>query len=66
MIYDDLRRESAEYIKSLDTPGISIGGLSVGESKEDMYRILDIMKEVLPSDKPRYLMGVGTPEDLIE
>jgi len=66
VIYDDLRRESAEYIKSLDTPGISIGGLSVGESKEDMYRILDIMKEVLPSDKPRYLMGVGTPEDLIE
>lgn len=66
VVYDDLRRESAEFIKNLDTPGISIGGLSVGESKEDMYRILDIMGEVLPKEKPRYLMGVGTPEDLIE
>lgn len=66
VVYDDLRRESAEFIKNLDTPGISIWGLSVGESKEDMYRTLDIMAEVLPQDKPRYLMGVGTPEDLIE
>ena len=66
VIYDDLRKESAEFIKSLDTPGISIGGLSVGESKEDMYRILDIMAEVLPANKPRYLIGVGTPEDLVE
>ena len=66
VVYDDLRRESAEFIKNLNTPGISIGGLSVGESKEDMYRTLDIMKEVLPQEKPRYLMGVGTPEDLIE
>lgn len=66
VVYDDLRRESAEFIKNLDTPGISIGWLSVGESKEDMYRILDIMWEVLPQNKPRYLMGVGTPEDLVE
>ena len=66
VVYDDLRRESAEFIKNLDTPGISIGGLSVGESKEDMYRTLDIMAEVLPTEKPRYLMGVGTPEDLVE
>ncbi len=66
VIYDDLRKESAKFIKELDTPGISIGGLSVWESKEDMYRILDIMKQELPEDKPRYLMGVGTPEDLIE
>lgn len=66
VVYDDLRRESAEFIKNLDTPGISIWGLSVGESKEDMYRTLDIMWEILPQDKPRYLMGVGTPEDLIE
>ncbi len=66
VIYDDLRRESAEFIKNLDTPGISIGGLSVGESKEDMYRILDVLKTQLPENKPRYLMGVGTPEDLIE
>lgn len=66
VIYDDLRKESAKFISELNTPGISIGGLSVGESKEDMYRILDIMGEILPQNKPRYLMGVGTPEDLIE
>ncbi len=66
VVFDDLRRESAEFIKNLDTPGISIWGLSVGESKEDMYRTLDIMAEVLPENKPRYLMWVGTPEDLIE
>lgn len=66
VIYDDLRKESANFIKNLNTPGISIWGLSVGESKEDMYRILDIMKEILPENKPRYLMWVGTPEDLIE
>jgi queuine tRNA-ribosyltransferase len=46
--------------------GYSIGGLSVGESKEDMYRITAVLKDVLPKDKPRYLMGVGAPEDLIE
>jgi len=66
VIFDDLRKESAQFIKELDTPGISIWWLSVGESKEDMYRILDIMKQELPANKPRYLMGVGTPEDLIE
>jgi len=66
VIYDDLRKESAQFMKELDTPGISIWGLSVWESKEDMYRILDIMKEELPENKPRYLMGVWTPEDLIE
>ena len=66
VIYDDLRKESAQFIRELDTPGISIGWLSVGESSEDKNRILDIMKHELPSDKPRYLMGVGTPEDLIE
>jgi queuine tRNA-ribosyltransferase len=66
VIYDDLRKESAKFISDLDTPGISIWWLSVGESKEDMYRILDIMGEILPQNKPRYLMGVGTPEDLIE
>jgi len=56
VIYEDLRRESAKFIRELDTPGISIGGLSVGESKEDMYRILDILKDELPEEKPRYLM----------
>ncbi len=66
VIFDDLRKESAKFIRELDTPGISIGWLSVWESKEDMYRILDIMKQELPENKPRYLMWVGTPEDLIE
>jgi queuine tRNA-ribosyltransferase len=66
VIFDDLRKESAEFIKNLDTPWMSIWWLSVWESKEDMYRILDIMKEVLPENKPRYLMWVWTPEDLIE
>lgn len=66
VVYDDLRKESAKFITELDTPWISIGGLSVWESKEDMYRILDIMWELLPQNKPRYLMGVGTPEDLVE
>lgn len=66
VIYDDLRVESAEYIASLDLPGIAIGGLSVWESKSDMYRILDVLAPHLPSEKPHYLMGVGTPEDLVE
>lgn len=66
VVFDDLRKESAQFIRELDTPGISIWGLSVWESKEDMYRVLDIMKQELPEDKPRYLMGIWTPEDLIE
>ena len=66
VVYDDLRAESARFIASLDTPGIAIGGLSVGESKEDMYRILDVLAPILPVNKPHYLMGVGTPEDLVE
>ena len=56
MIYDDLRAESAQYITSLDTPGVAIGGLSVGESKEDMYRILDVLEPILPKERPHYLM----------
>lgn len=66
VVYDDLRVESAEFIKSLDTPGVAIGGLSVGESKEDMYRIMDTLAPHLPESKPHYLMWVGTPEDLVE
>jgi len=62
----DLRLASAKFISSLDTPGIAIGGLSVGETKQEMYGTLDIVTPVLPENKPRYLMGVGTPEDLIE
>lgn len=66
VIYDDLRTESAKFISDLDTPGVAIGGLSVGESKADMYRILDVLEPLLPKNKPHYLMGVGTPEDLVE
>ncbi len=62
----DLRAESAEFIASLPFPGIAIGGLSVGETKAEMHAALDVVAPILPSDKPRYLMGVGTPEDLIE
>ncbi len=65
-INPDFRRESAEFISSLDTPGVAIGGLSVGETKKDMYGTLDVVDPILPENKPRYLMGVGTPEDLIE
>ena len=61
----DLRAESARFIASLDTPGIAIGGLSVGETKEEMHTTLDVVTPSLPENKPRYLMGVGTPEDLI-
>ena len=65
-IYDDLREQSAEFMTSLDMPGYSIGGLSVGESKADMYRIAGKTADLLPNEKPRYLMGVGSPEDLVE
>jgi queuine tRNA-ribosyltransferase len=61
----DLRAASAQFIASLPVPGIAIGGLSVGETKEEMHAILDLVTPLLPEDKPRYLMGVGTPEDLI-
>ena len=64
-IQADLRAESASFISSLDTPGIAIGGLSVGETKAEMHAMLDVVTPLLPEDKPRYLMGVGTPEDLI-
>ncbi len=61
----DLRAASAKFIASLDTPGIAIGGLSVGETKQEMHDTLDVMYPHLPENKPRYLMGVGTPEDLV-
>jgi queuine tRNA-ribosyltransferase len=61
----DLRAESAKFIASLDTPGLAIGGLSVGETKEQMHAMLDVVTPLLPENKPHYLMGVGTPEDLI-
>jgi queuine tRNA-ribosyltransferase len=64
-IFPDLRRQSAEFISSLGFSGHAIGGLSVGESKEDMHAMLEVVTPLLPPDKPRYLMGVGSPEDLI-
>ncbi|MGB9780951.1 tRNA guanosine(34) transglycosylase Tgt [Caldanaerobacter sp.] len=64
--YKDLRKECAERLVEMDFPGYAIGGLSVGEPKDLMYEIIDFTTDYLPHDKPRYLMGVGTPEDLIE
>ena len=65
-IYNDLRQRSAEYIAAREQPGNAIGGLSVGEPAEDMYAMTDLVCNLLPSDKPRYLMGVGTPENILE
>lgn len=64
-IFEDLRTRSAEFIASLNFPGNAIGGLSVGETKDEMYKTLEVVDKVLPENKPRYLMGVGTPEDLV-
>lgn len=64
--FADLRRQSAEEIVSLDFPGYAVGGLSVGEPKELMAEMLEATVPLLPADKPRYLMGVGSPEDLVE
>ena len=65
-VHDDLREQSARAITSIGFPGYAIGGLSVGEPKDDMVRILEAMDRLLPEDQPRYLMGVGTPEDLLD
>lgn len=65
-IYADLRRRSAEEIASMDFDGVAIGGVSVGESKEQMFEVIRTTAPLLPGDKPRYLMGVGTPEDLLD
>jgi len=64
--YKDLRKKSAEFIAEQDLPANAIGGLSVGEPAEEMYAMTDIVCQVLPKDKPRYLMGVGTPINLLE
>lgn len=64
--YDDLRVRHMEQIAALDLPGYAIGGLAVGESTETMYHILDVVLPHAPADKPRYLMGVGTPSNIIE
>ena len=64
-IFPDLRQTSAEFVANLDLPGIAIGGLSVGETKAEMNAMLEVVHPILPEDKPRYLMGVGSPEDLV-
>jgi queuine tRNA-ribosyltransferase len=65
-IYPELRRRAAEHVVSLEQDGYAIGGLSVGEKEEDMYSMIEVVNEVLPVDKPRYLMGVGTPVNILE
>jgi queuine tRNA-ribosyltransferase len=65
-VYPDLRKQSAEFIASQDQPGNAIGGLSVGEPHEDMYAMTELVCGILPVHKPRYLMGVGTPENILE
>ena len=65
-VYKDLRKQSAEVIASFEREGNAIGGLSVGEPAEDMYEMTDIVCDILPKEKPRYLMGVGTPINLLE
>ena len=65
-MYDHLREESLKGLKDIDFDGFAIGGLSVGEPKEEMMKVLDFVADKMPADKPRYLMGVGKPEDLVE
>lgn len=65
-VYKDLRKKSCEYVSSFDCEGNAIGGLSVGEPVEQMYELTELCCEILPKDKPRYLMGVGTPINLLE
>ncbi len=65
-VYQDLREQSAEYIAAQEQEGNAIGGLSVGEPAEDMYRMIEVVNAILPENKPRYLMGVGTPENILE
>lgn len=64
-VYEDLREKSARALMDIDFPGYSIGGLAVGESKPDMLMVTSFLNDILPMDKPRYLMGVGTPADLL-
>ncbi|MCR4316294.1 MAG: tRNA guanosine(34) transglycosylase Tgt [Planctomycetes bacterium] len=65
-VHEDLRRESAEFLRALDFPGYAIGGLSVGEDQKAMLQTLEAVAVHLPVEKPRYLMGVGTPRDIVE
>ena len=65
-VFKELRKESADYIAEKGAEGNAIGGLSVGEPAEDMYAMIEVVNEILPDDKPRYLMGVGTPVNILE
>ena len=65
-VWEDLRHQSVAQLKELDLPGYAIGGLSVGEPKGELYRMVRATAPLLPADKPRYLMGVGSPEDIVE
>lgn len=65
-IYPELRKKAAEHVISFERDGYAIGGLSVGEKEEDMYSTIEVVNEILPKDKPRYLMGVGTPVNILE
>ena len=62
--FRDLREKAAEHAVSLDREGYAIGGLAVGEEAEVMYEMIQVVNRILPQDKPRYLMGVGTPENI--
>ena len=65
-VYPDLRRASAEFVAEQNREGNAIGGLAVGEPTEKMYEMIEVVNEILPNDKPRYLMGVGTPQNILE
>jgi queuine tRNA-ribosyltransferase len=65
-MYPDLRRECAERLVEMDLPGYAVGGLSVGEPRDLTYEVVNATLPLLPEDKPRYLMGVGTPEEIVE
>ena len=65
-VYPDLRKESAKFVTDLGAEGNAIGGLAVGEPTEKMYEMIEVVNEILPQDKPRYLMGVGTPANILE
>jgi len=65
-VFEDLRKKSAESISKMDFDGFAIGGLCIGETKKETYKMLDVVLPIIPKNKPRYLMGVGSPEDLVE
>ena len=66
VVYPELRREAAKHVADLGAPGNAIGGLAVGEPVEQMYEMIEVVNEILPTDRPRYLMGVGTPANILE